>query len=71
MSGKCDFDGGKLYQREDDKPETVEKRIRVYLEQTTPLIELYRNRYVLVEIDGTKSIGDITSQILEALCIHQ
>ena len=48
---KCDFDGADLYQRDDDKPETVKNRIKVYLEQTSPLISYYRERGKLAEID--------------------
>ncbi len=43
MPGVCDLDGSELYQREDDKPETVENRIKVYNDQTTPLIDYYRD----------------------------
>jgi adenylate kinase len=71
VPGKCDIDGGELYQREDDKPETVEKRIHVYLERTAPLIEFYRNRGLLVDVDGTKSIERVSSELLEAICIQQ
>ena len=48
-----DVDGSPLYQREDDKPETVLHRIKVYYDQTSPLIEFYRQAGTLVEIDGT------------------
>jgi adenylate kinase len=65
--GICDFDGSELYQREDDKAETVKRRIRVYLEQTQPLIEFYRQRGVLTEVDGKKSIEQVTHDILAAL----
>lgn len=66
-AGVCDVDGSELYQREDDKPETVENRIRVYLEQTTPLIDYYRKQGVLSEIDGTQAIEKVTSQLLVAI----
>lgn len=65
--GVCDQDGAQLYQREDDQAETVERRIRVYMEQTTPLIEYYRQKDLLVEIDGTKSIDDVSQAILKAI----
>jgi adenylate kinase len=65
--GKCDFDGSELYQREDDKSETVKNRIRVYLEQTQPLIEYYRQRSILAEVDGTKSIEQVTNDLLAAI----
>jgi adenylate kinase len=66
-AGICDIDGSELYQREDDKAETVKRRIRVYLEQTEPLIEFYRQRGVLLEIDGTKTIEQVGVDILAAL----
>jgi adenylate kinase len=65
--GVCDFDGSELYQREDDKPETVIVRIRVYLEQTLPLIEYYRQNGVLSEVDGTMSIEQVTSNLLAVI----
>jgi adenylate kinase len=65
--GICDFDGSKLYQREDDKLETVNKRIRVYLEQTEPLIEYYRQQGALAEVDGTKSIEQVTIDLLAVI----
>jgi adenylate kinase len=66
-SGVCDLDGSELYQREDDRSETVENRIKVYGEQTSPLIAYYRKSNLLVEIDGTKSIDDVTAQLFAAL----
>jgi adenylate kinase len=70
VTGLCDFDGSELYQRDDDKAETVKRRIRVYLEQTEPLIAFYRQRGVLLEIDGTKSIEQVSADILAALPIR-
>jgi adenylate kinase len=67
QAGICDYDGSELYQREDDKAETVIRRIRVYLEQTAPLIEYYRGRGLLVEVDGTQSIERVSSNLLAAL----
>jgi adenylate kinase len=66
-AGKCDVDGSELYQREDDKSETVKNRIRVYFEQTTPLIEYYRRKGVLAEIDGARPIEDVTRELLAAV----
>ena len=65
--GICDFDGSELYQREDDKAETVKRRIRVYTEQTQPLIDYYRQHGVLIEVDGKKPIEQVTSDLLSAL----
>jgi len=67
VPGKCDVDGLDLYQREDDQPATVERRIRVYLEQTSPLIEYYRGRGLLSEVDGTQSIDKVTADLLAAI----
>jgi adenylate kinase len=66
-AGRCDFDGSELYQREDDKAETVINRIRVYLNQTMPLIDHYRRNGVLVEVDGTQPIEGVSADLLAAL----
>jgi adenylate kinase len=65
--GRCDIDGSELYQRDDDKAETVKRRIRVYLEQTQPLIDYYRQQNTLVEVDGAKQIELVTTDLLEKL----
>jgi adenylate kinase len=67
VRGKCDIDGSELYQREDDKAETVKHRITVYLEQTLQLIEYYRKKGILVEVDGSQPIDDVTSYLLAAI----
>jgi adenylate kinase len=67
VESKCDVDGSELYQREDDKAETVAKRINVYLKQTAPLVDFYRAAGKLVEIDGTQSIDGVTSSLLSAI----
>lgn len=64
QAGVCDQDGSELYQRDDDTAETVTKRIRVYLEQTAPLVAHYREAGVLVEIDGTQPIETVTAALL-------
>ncbi|MBM3151390.1 MAG: adenylate kinase, partial [Chloroflexi bacterium] len=66
-SGVCDFDGSDLYQRDDDKSETVARRIRVYFEQTAPLIAYYRERGVLSEVDGGKAIEAVTTELLRII----
>lgn len=66
-AGKCDREGSELNQREDDKPATVERRIRVYMEQTAPLIKYYKDRGLLVEVDGTQSIESVSILMLAAL----
>jgi adenylate kinase len=67
QAGVCDLDGSELYQRDDDKAETVKHRIDVYLEQTSPLIEYYRQAGKLVEIDGTHEVEQVTAELLSAL----
>jgi adenylate kinase len=63
----CDFDGSELYQRDDDKSDTVVRRIQVYLEQTAPLITYYRQRGNLVEINGTQNIREVTKTLVAVL----
>jgi adenylate kinase len=65
--GICDFDNSELYQRDDDKAETVKRRIQVYLEQTSPLISYYREQGKLVEIDGMQTIEQVTQSLMSAL----
>ncbi len=65
--GVCDKDGGELYQRDDDKPETVRKRLEVYWEQTSPLIDYYRRQEVLVEVDGDQPIDAVGADLRAAV----
>ena len=65
--GICDSCGGKLILRDDDKPETVEKRLRVYHDQTQPLIDYYTAAGVLREVDGTQDIDKVFADIAEIL----
>ena len=67
QAGICDKDQSELYQRADDKVETVKKRIDVYWEQTSPLIDYYQEGGLLNEIDGTQAIEEVTTQLLEAI----
>jgi adenylate kinase len=67
VAGICDEDGSELYQRDDDKPETVKNRIKVYQEQTAPLITYYQEKGLLVEVDGTKPIEAVTTDLLHAI----
>ncbi len=59
----CDVDGGELYQRDDDLPETVRQRLAVYQEQTSPLVSFYRDRGLLREINGDQPIDDVAKDI--------
>ena len=70
-AGKCDFDGSELYQRDDDKAETVKNRIEVYFKQTSPLIAYYRDHGKLVEMDGTQSIEQVTDDLLAAVKVKK
>ena len=63
----CDTCGGELIQRTDDAPETVANRLRVYHEQTSPLIDFYQAKGVLKSVDGTRSIDDVFAGICAIL----
>jgi adenylate kinase len=65
--GECDDCEGELYQREDDVPEAVSKRIKVFAEQTVPLIGYYNGKGNLVEVDGEGSIEDVRESLLSAV----
>jgi len=65
--GRCDVCGGELYQRADDVPETVRNRIQVYRQQTSPLIDYYRDKELLVTIKSEGGIEGVQQKILEAL----
>lgn len=63
----CDACGEKLILRDDDKPETVKNRLSVYHDQTQPLIEYYSKKNVLAEVDGTKDMEEVFSDIVQIL----
>ena len=65
--GICDVCGKELILRDDDKPETVQKRLNVYHEQTQPLIDYYTNAGILKTVDGTVDINDVFAAIVEIL----
>lgn len=67
VEGKCDVCGESLILRDDDKPETVKKRLDVYHTQTQPLIDFYIERKVLVEVDGTQSMDKVFDDIMKIL----
>ncbi|EZH64480.1 adenylate kinase [Bacillaceae bacterium JMAK1] len=67
VDGVCDVDGSELIQREDDKPETVEKRLDVNIEQQQPLKDFYTNKGYLKDIDGDQDIHVVYEQIDELL----
>ncbi|MDH3216320.1 MAG: adenylate kinase [Candidatus Krumholzibacteria bacterium] len=61
--GKCDKCGGELVQRSDDQPETIRRRLKVYNEETVPVLDFYELRYDVYRVDGSKPIADITDEI--------
>ena len=67
ISGVCDVCGSELVLRDDDKPETVKKRLAVYHDQTRPLIDYYKEAGVLVNVDGTQELNKVFSDITDIL----
>ncbi|RKM60631.1 adenylate kinase [Butyrivibrio sp. CB08] len=65
--GICDTCGSELVQRDDDKPETVQNRLKVYHEQTQPLIEYYDAKNILKTVDGTKDMQEVFNNIVSIL----
>ncbi len=65
--GKCDHCGSELVLREDDKPETVQKRLSVYHDQTQPLIDYYKNQGILKSVDGTQPMEAVFTAITDIL----
>jgi adenylate kinase len=66
-AGICDKCGGELYQRDDDRPDTVRHRLEVYAQQTEPLISFYAEREQLVAIDALGAVEDVTDRAIGAL----
>ncbi len=67
VPGVCDECGGELYQRPDDTPETHRRRIEVYMEQTAPLIDYYREQGLLVTVDGRPSVQEVRTALLAVI----
>jgi len=67
VAGVCDRCGGELYQRDDDKEQTIAHRLQVYETQTAPLAQYYRERGLLRTIDGVGEIEQIRARVIEAL----
>jgi len=63
----CDGCGGPLFQRDDDKEETIRHRLVVYAEQTSPLVSYYADKGILVGIDATGPVDDVTERAIAAL----
>ena len=67
VPGKCDKCGGELYQREDDKEETVKERLRVFFAQTIPIVDYYRGQSKLIEVNGNQGIQEVAKEIMLSL----
>ena len=67
VEGICDRCGSEIVLREDDKPETVQKRLKVYHEQTQPLIDYYKNQGILKSVDGTQPMDEVFKAIVTIL----
>lgn len=71
VAGVCDLDGGELYQRADDHPDTVRNRLYVYYKQTSPLIGYYYAKGLLTQVDGSKSIEEVSSELSALVQVHE
>lgn len=67
QQGKCDHCGGELFQRDDDREETIRHRLEVYQEQTAPLVSFYADEGILVGIDATGTVEDVTERSMASL----
>lgn len=67
VEGVCDLDGGELYVRSDDTEEAVARRLDIYFEQTEPLLERWRERGLVLDVDGDQAIDNVTEAIAAAL----
>jgi adenylate kinase len=67
VKAKCDRCSGELYQRADDTEDTVQKRLKVYFEQTAPLIDYYQKKRKLLEIEGERGIDEVRGEMISAL----
>lgn len=67
VAGKCDKCGGDLYQRSDDREETIRERLNVFFAQTIPILDYYREQGKLIRVNGNLSIEEVTKEIISAL----
>ena len=65
--GRCDACGGELFQRDDDREETIRRRLEVYQEQTAPLISFYTDEQILVSVDATGPVDEVTQRAMAVL----
>jgi len=63
----CDLDGGELYQRNDDQPQSIAERLRLYDDNTVPLIEYYRSTDRLVEVDGGREVEAVLDELRQII----
>ena len=71
ISGKCDRCNGKLYQRSDDTVETVKERLKVYFDQTTPVLDYYEKKDMLIRVNGESEIQKVAEEIIGAIKAKQ
>jgi len=71
QDGKCDVCGGELIIRDDDKPEVIKNRLKVYNDQTKPLVDYYKSHKLLIRINGVDSIDKVFQQIVEKLSLKK
>lgn len=67
VAGRCDQDGGELYQRPDDSRDTARRRLEVYSQQTVPLVDYYRGAHKLFTVEGEGSVQEVRQRLLHAL----
>lgn len=67
VPGVCDRCGGRLYQRPDDTVQTARRRLEIYEDSTRPVLEYYRDKGILVEVPGDRSVGEVTEALREAI----
>jgi adenylate kinase len=67
VPGICDACGGELYQRDDDKEAAIKNRIAVYKKQTEPVLNYYKKKGILIDIDGEREIEEVTADVRKAL----
>ncbi len=65
----CPSCGGEMYQRDDDRPETIQKRLDVYENQTAPLVEYYRGKELLKVVDGDRPVDEVYADVKELLAL--
>ncbi|MGZ3637969.1 MAG: adenylate kinase family protein, partial [Ktedonobacterales bacterium] len=67
IPGICDYDGSPLYQRSDDSPETINRRLEKFFSETIPVVDFYARQGKLIRIDGTDTIEHVNQHILAGL----